>query len=160
MADNKAASPSKLLEYLPSIYREDPTLGKFLLAFEKVLLGREDKDGDWTKNEKLRELRGLEEVVAGLADFFDPSKTQKEFLPWLAGWVAFSLRADVDKEKQREFIANMAELYRWRGTEENLKRLFKIFTDQEPILRDVPDNTEAHYFKVSLDLYELVRGSS
>lgn len=160
MADDAAGSPSRLLEYLPSIYRDAPALGHFLLAFEKVLLGRQEKAGDWTNNERLRELRGLEEVVAGLADFFDPIKAQKEFLPWLAGWVAFSLRADVEEEKQREFIANMTELYRWRGTTKNLTRLFRIFTDRKPTFPDISDNTEAHYFKVLLDLSELVRGSA
>jgi phage tail-like protein len=160
MADNTAASPSRLLEYLPSIYREDPTLGHFLLAFEKVLLGREDKDGDWTNNEKLRELRGLEEVIAGLANFFDPNpdKTPKEFLPWLAGWVAFSLRADVDEKKQREFIANMIELYRWRGTKQNLITLFKIFTNREPTVTEPSDEANPHYFIVLLNLSDLVIG--
>ena len=158
MADNTAASPSRLLEYLPSIYREDPTLVQFLLAFEKVLLGYQDKAGDWNNNEKLRELQGLEEVIAGLANFFDPSKTRKEFLPWLAGWVAFSLRADVDEKKQREFIANMTELYRWRGTKKNLITLFKIFTNREPTVTEPSDEANPHYFTVLLNLSDLVIG--
>ena len=35
-------TPSALLQYLPAIYSEDPFLGQFLLAFEKILLGRDD----------------------------------------------------------------------------------------------------------------------
>ncbi|GKS69031.1 hypothetical protein W03_10350 [Nitrosomonas sp. PY1] len=31
--------PSSLMNYLPGIYREDPFLGRFLFAFEQVLLG-------------------------------------------------------------------------------------------------------------------------
>jgi hypothetical protein len=76
----------------------------------------------------------------------------------LASWVAFSLRADVDETKQREFITNMTELYRWRGTEKNMIRLFKIFTGREPVLQDIPGNAEPHYFKVRLNISELVRG--
>lgn len=143
-------TPSRLMEYLPGLYQEDPTLGRFLLAFEQVLLGREDNDQAGS---------GLEEVIAGISDLFDPNKAPKEFLPWLAGWVAFSLRGDVDEEKQRQFIAHMTELYRWRGTEKNLEQLFLIFTGRKPALPDIPDNTEAHYFKVLLDLSELMRGS-
>ena len=35
-------TPSELLQYLPAIYSEEPFLGQFLLAFEKILLGRDD----------------------------------------------------------------------------------------------------------------------
>ena len=34
--------PSSLLQYLPAIYREEPFVGRFLLAFEKLLFGRDD----------------------------------------------------------------------------------------------------------------------
>jgi hypothetical protein len=52
MADITITKPSRLLEYLPSIYRDSPELGQFLLAFEKVLLG----DNDPT-------LRGIEALM-------------------------------------------------------------------------------------------------
>lgn len=113
-------TPSRLLEYLPAIYQEDPFLGQFLLAFEKVLLGCAD--------EVDLGYRGLEEEVAGLAELFDPQKTPEEFLAWLAGWTAFTLRADLDAAKQREFLAQIIRLYRWRGTKQNLQELLKIFT--------------------------------
>jgi phage tail-like protein len=158
MTENKMTTSSRLLEYLPSIYQEDSTLGQFLSAFEKVLLGRKEETGDLAENEVLQKIKGLEELISGISSFFDPGDAPKEFLPWLAGWVAFSLRSDVDEIKQRKFIANMTELYRWRGTEKNLKQLFLIFTDREPVLPPISDTAEAHFFKVSLDLTELVRG--
>lgn len=34
--------PNQLLDYLPTLYRTDPLVGQFLLAFEKILLGRPD----------------------------------------------------------------------------------------------------------------------
>ncbi len=156
MADKTASSSSSLMDYLPGIYREDPYLGQFLLAFEQVLLGQKNKQVDWANKE---EIRGLENIIAGISSLFDPFQAPKEFLPWLASWVAFSLREDVDEKKQREFIANMADLYRWRGTKKNLIRLFEIFTDRKPTLPDIADTTDPHYFKVLLDLSELARGS-
>ena len=154
MADTTITNPpSRLLDYLPGIYREDPALGQFLLAFEKVLLSNQDTN-----------IRGLEETIAGLADLFTPNpedanagKTPEEFLPWLAGWVAFSLRADVDVDKQREFIANMSELYRWRGTKKNLVTLFKIFTGREPTVSDPADEANPHYFTVLFTLTDLIK---
>lgn len=150
---DKTAQTSSLMEYLPGIYREDPTLGRFLLAFEEILLAHRDTHADPTNQ---KELQGLEEIIAGISNLFDPNKVPEEFLPWLAGWVAFTLWADVDVEKQRDFIANMTKLYRWRGTKNNLRQLLDIFTGGKTSFPDLSDNEEPHYFKVSLDLSELV----
>ena len=154
MAENTKAQASRLLNYLPGIYRDSPELGQFLLAFEKVLLGDNDPA-----------VRGIEEIIANLPDYFipnpkDPSagKTPKDFLPWLAGWVAFSLRADIPEQKQREFIANMTELYRWRGTKKNMVTLFKIFTNREPTISEPADDSNPHFFTVLLNLSDLIAG--
>ena len=129
MTTNDARSPSRLLRYLPAIYHEDPFVGQFLLAFEKVLLGRDD-DVDFPP-------KGLEEIIDGLAALFDPRETPEEFLSWLAGWTALSLRADLDVSKQRDFIANIVQLYRWRGTKQNLQDLLSIFTVGIPKVTEV-----------------------
>lgn len=129
MTTNDARSPSRLLRYLPAIYHEDPFVGQFLLAFEKVLLGRDD-DVDFPP-------KGLEEIIDGLAALFDPRETPQEFLTWLAGWTALSLRADLDVTKQRDFIANIIQLYRWRGTKQNLQDLLSIFTVGIPKISEV-----------------------
>lgn len=146
--------PSRLLDYLPGIYREDPALGQFLRAFENVLLGGGDPDAP-----------GLEETIAGIASLFDPNpadpqaaKTPAEFLPWLASWLAFTLRADIEEAKQRQFIANMSELYRWRGTKKNLVKLFEIFTGRDVTVNDQADDNNPHFFRVSLNLSDLIAG--
>lgn len=121
---------SKLLDYLPAIYREDPFLSRYLFAFEKLLLGRNDnvtipgeKEGS--------ETRSLEETIDSIPALFDPRDervTQKDFLPWLASWVALSLRADLDDLEQRRFVANIVQRYRRRGTKGNLIELLTLFT--------------------------------
>jgi phage tail-like protein len=131
MASDNTQSASSLLQYLPAIYHEDPFLGRFLLAFEKILLGRAD-GVDIPPAENGFPGLGLEESIAAVADYFDPAKTPEDFLPWLASWTAFSLRADLDADKQRLFIANIAQLYRWRGTKQNLVDLLQIFTVSTP----------------------------
>jgi phage tail-like protein len=151
--------PSSLLQYLPAIYREEPFLGHFLLAFEKLLFGRDDDvpaagetKGPLTVAQDLardrtvdRNLAGaplaLERTIAALANYFDPYRTPDEFLPWLASWTAFSLRADLDSDKQRDFIANVISRYRWRGTKKNLEDLLKIFTIGTPRVEDIAPAT-------------------
>lgn len=113
-------TPSTLLRYLPALYHEDPVVGSFLSAFEKILIGRDDTVA--------YPYEGLEETIADLSAIFDPYRTPEEFLNWLAGWAALSLRADLSVEQQRNFIANVIGLYKGRGTKENLRTLLEIFT--------------------------------
>ena len=56
--------------------------------------------------------------------------TTAEFLPWLAGWVTLSLRADWDEATQRSFIQQIVPLYRLRGTATGLERMLELYTGQ------------------------------
>jgi phage tail-like protein len=109
-------SPSNYLDNLPASFRADPFLGCFLLAFEAVLSGSPDVDQP-----------GLEELIEGLADRLDPATTGADFLPWLAGWVGLSLRADWPEAAQRAFIAEIVPLYQQRGTLAGLTRMLQIY---------------------------------
>ena len=128
---NSTASPSNLLEYLPEIYQGEPYLGQFLLAFEKILLGRADGI-DYSE-------KGLEEKIANIHTYFDPQQTPPDFLPWLASWTALSLRADLDTQQQRDFIANIVQRYRYRGTKANLEELLKLFIKGTPTITETSD---------------------
>jgi phage tail-like protein len=123
--------PSNLLRYLPAIYGECPFLGRFLLAFEKLLFGRDDGvqlDG--------KTPAALDRIVAGMPAYWIPRETPADFLPWLASWTAFSLRFDLDETRQRDFIANIIPLYCERGTKRNLERLLQIFTKGAPTITE------------------------
>ncbi len=145
MSSKARRSPSQLLDYLPLIHHTDPFLGQFLLAFEKILLGLKDDDDiefpPLSKDIKFQP-QGLETTIAEIATLFDPQKTPEDFLSWLAGWTALILRADLALEAvqrklvQREFLANIVQRYRFRGTKENLIQLLKIFTLGEPIIQE------------------------
>lgn len=120
--------PSGLLEYLPSIYREDEFVGQFLSAFEKILLGRDDG--------VKADAPGLEQTIGNIASLFTPrasppdapDETPSDFLKWLSGWVALALRADLDELRQRDFIARAVSLYRLRGTKRGLEEVISIYT--------------------------------
>jgi P2-related tail formation protein len=138
-----------LLQYLPAIYAEDPFLAQFLLAFEKVLLGRDDAPGGAEPGTKINP-RGLEQVIDGLATLYDPAETPEEFLPWLSKWTALSLRADMSVEQQRKFVAQVIQLYQYRGTQENLQELLKLYVDATPTI--VVDDKVPYFFHVTIKL--------
>jgi phage tail-like protein len=132
MADTPTQSAQRLLTWLPAIYRNDAFLGRFLWAFEQVLLG-------------------LEQQIENLAPHFDPQQAPEEFLPWLSSWVAFTLRADLDVPRQRTFLANIVSLYRRRGTKDNLVKLLTIFTHGGvPTIAEDP--AQPHYFRITMRL--------
>ena len=136
--------PSSYLQNLPAIFSEDPFLGRFLLAFEQVLTGLPGL-ADRNPEPPL----GLEEIIAAIAMLFDPKASwdnilpeqerRKEFLQWLAGWVALGLRADWTEAQKQDFLANIVPLYRRRGTKENLAELLRIYTGLSPVITDAAE---------------------
>jgi len=125
---------SSYLEHLPAVFREDPFVGEFLLAFETVFTG-------------------LERAVDGVADHLDPMTTDAEFLPWLSGWVALTLRADWPEATRRSFLQQIVPLYRLRGTRAGLQRMLEIYTGERVDVTDDFDGVP-HFFQVQLTLRE------
>jgi phage tail-like protein len=133
---------SALLNYLPAIYQnpawtggdsaEPPFLNDFLLAFEKILAGRDDGvEPEGGSAEYLgaapQRFQGLDEKVANLHFLFDAMRTPECFLEWLAGWSALTLRTELSEGSRRALIANIIPLYRIRGTKKYLERLLALF---------------------------------
>jgi phage tail-like protein len=108
--------------YLPAFYRADPFWARLLKPFEKVLSGVGDGvtiDG--------AAVPGLEEVVDGIHRYFDPDETPRDFLKWLAAWLALSLREDWDEPTQRSLIRSIASLYPIRGTRRGLEAMLDLY---------------------------------
>jgi phage tail-like protein len=121
---------SALLDSLPAVFQEDREggapnfLGRFLLGFEHVLLGLGETGEP-----------GLEELIARIYRYFEPGaalaageRAPEEFLRWLAGWVALTLREDWDELRQRDLIAKAVPLYRLRGTRRGVEEFLRIYT--------------------------------
>jgi phage tail-like protein len=144
----------KLLQYLPIPYRKDKATADFLKAFEKVLFGIDDNVG--LDSESFP--GGIEQSIESLSSYFDPQLTDKDFLSWLASWLAFTLRADLPQAVQRNFIANLSTLYRWRGTAKTLESILYYFTNSPATA--TPSDTEPHCFYVTIDLSKLTAGNN
>jgi phage tail-like protein len=171
---------SRLLEYLPAIFREQPPdvspplpLGRFLMAFESILLGLPKSSDDECRD--LLYQPGFEEILGGalrqgtktklldgIQRYFDPvgsadlpdsekvanyNRAPAEFLSWLAGWVALTLRDDWTDDKKRLFIAKAVRLYRLRGTKAGVKEFVEAYTDG-PV--EILDDAKPFSFKVKL----------
>lgn len=154
---------TRLSDYLPAVLREDPFLAKWLWGFERILTGA---GGDPTPIPDVTGAtfphRGIEETVAHLADYLDPldpTHAPSEFLPWLASWMAFTLRYDMDEGSWRALIADSVRLYRRRGTAGYIVELLQKFTKGSPRINELTDaNTNQplppHTFQVTLALMD------
>lgn len=158
---------SRYLDDLPAIFRQEATggrpdfLGRLLLAFEHVLTGVGDPQQP-----------GLEEILDGIYDadgelrmagahrYFTPGpgapeaeRAPAEFLDWLSGWVALSLREDWLEGESRRILAEIVPSYRSRGTPDGLKQVLAAFTGVSlGLITIVEDdgsgNWPPHYFEV------------
>jgi phage tail-like protein len=108
---------STYLQYLPAIHQEDEYLGRFLLPFEETLAG-------------------FEQLFSTIDRYFAPARTDRDFLPWLATWVALVLDEEWDEAKRRRLIGEAVELYRWRGTVKGLQDYLEIYTGLVPEIRE------------------------
>jgi phage tail-like protein len=133
MPETTSQTAQRLLTYLPAIYRDDPFVGRYLWAFEQLLVD-------------------IEQRIDGVARYFDPLQTPPEFLSWLSSWAAFTLRSDLDVDQQRKFLAKIVSLYRRRGTKDNLQLLLSTFTIGAPKVEEYTDAASVHRFKVTLNL--------
>jgi phage tail-like protein len=131
---------SQYVQYLPSIYqkgKEDSLtfLGSFLKAFEKILSGI----GDGVKIDD-EPIKGIGEILDALYTYFDPCTVPKEFLNWLAGWVALTLKEGEtwDENKKRDLISRIVPLYQKRGTREGLEEYLKIYVGDGVSISDDP----------------------
>jgi phage tail-like protein len=117
---NKNEQVSRLLDYLPSVYREDRLMNQFLLIFESILTP-------------------VENTVDNMDLYFDPRLTPESWLPWLASWLDLALDLKWPLERRRELVSHAAELYRWRGTRRGLSEYLRIYCGKTPaIIEHIP----------------------
>ena len=153
-----ASAVSRYVDNLPAVFQDDPFLGTFLLAFERILSGRPEPD---PAGLPVVPAPGLEQILDRIQTYFDPSQAPPDFLPWLADWVATSLREDWDTTTRRRFLSHVVPLYQRRGTKHALQQLLQIYLDpnNDPPATSVEiiDNDPAfppRYFQVRFTVSE------
>lgn len=158
---------SRYLDDLPAIYRQPAAgahpdfLGRLLLAFEHVLTGVGDPQQPGLE-ERLDGIAGAngDVLLAGAHRYFVPGpgepqaeRAPAEFLEWLSGWVALTLREDWREVESRRILAEIVPSYRRRGTPDGLKQILATFAGVEPsTISIVEDEARPHYFKVRVKI--------
>jgi phage tail-like protein len=146
---------SSYLQYLPATFQSqkistsgsspdpalavDPLLGRFLLAFERILTGLSPEDRP----------AGIEQLLSSIPSYFDPQRVPAEFLSWLAGWIGVTLRGDWSEAQQRDFLQQIPALYPMRGTLACMSAMLTIFLGKSFTISEFPTPSYPHYFQVS-----------
>jgi phage tail-like protein len=156
--DEQRERNDRMIDLLPAIY-QDPGgdgratyLHRFLAAFEEIVYGTR---GSGKSKQQSDAPLGLREEIERLGLLLDPWQAPAEFLPWLAGWMALSLRSNLRPERQRELVANIAQLYRIRGTRRYLEELLRLCVDVPTAIEeeDVPALQIGDHSTVGRDMY-------
>jgi phage tail-like protein len=121
--DRRPQRPGEaLLQHLPAVYHEAPQLRELLGAFEEVLLGPGEHGAP-----------GLEQRIAALPELLDAEtlyrsgeRERREFLPWLAQWVALGDLPGLNHEQLSRLIPRIVPWYASRGTRGHLEALLAL----------------------------------
>jgi phage tail-like protein len=113
------------LQYLPSVYREDPVSADFLARYLSIF--------DTLRNQ-------ISWPIASIARYLDPKSTPanrrnqggNDFLSWLAGWLGLSLQSNWPIEKRRKLVEQSHHLFDRRGTVEGVKLQVELYAGVRP----------------------------
>lgn len=103
-----------LLDYLPAYWKSDPEGAD---ATERALALFEG----WTTT--------MDQRIDVLRQFVDPALAPAEALPWLASFLALTFDDRIGERVRRALLANIAGLYRQRGTVPGLTRLLSLLAE-------------------------------
>ncbi len=117
--------PSRLLRYLPSIYEQDPFIGRFLRIFEDIHTP-------------------VRQMASTLPDYFDPVIAPPALQQLLGDWLGEESTgpfARLSHEARGRLIREALELHRWRGTRRGLRRALELATGRTPLVTDRGNGT-------------------
>ena len=140
---------------LPAWLRRDPQLGRVLTAFERILDGVDDlPEGTADPG-----VPAVSQLVERLPAYLRPGpgepdagRAPPEFVPWLARWVAVTLRDEWDDETRRRVVAEATQLYRLRGTKEGLARMIGVYVGLRESVAIHEFTAIPHFFQVEVTL--------
>jgi phage tail-like protein len=114
------AMGNRYLGYLPVSYHENDFLRRFLGIFETI----------WEP---------LEHRQNHIAMYFSPRTCPVSWLPWLASWFGLTIPDHWPESRVRSLLAEVTELYRWRGTPYGLTRMLEVCTGLDTKISQVPE---------------------
>ncbi len=145
-------SRPRYASYLPAVYLKEPessesgaqgALASLVALFEALMSGMESMPRRELEGGR-EKLPGLEQILDGIGRYSDPlaapARAEAEgisdqgffdddFLPFLASWLALTLRQHWSEAKRRRLIQNIVPLYKKRGTVEGITRFLEVFVE-------------------------------
>ena len=115
-----ADGASRYVQFLPIIFQENDFLERFLSIFETI----------WEP---------LEQRQDHISLYFSPRTCPVSWLPWFATWFGLELNPHWPEARVRALLAEVPELYRWRGTKYGLTRMLEVCTGATIEIRELPD---------------------
>ena len=110
------------LRYLPAVYQEDEKsrdfLERFLSLCETCLWQMESK-------------------IDSVTRYLDVGAAPDEFLAWLSSWLGLSTDENWPFEKRRELLKAAPDLFRKRGTREELNKLMEIYLEDPTLIKEL-----------------------
>lgn len=125
--------PGVLLGHLPAIYHTSDDLREVLAIFEELLLGSSGKT-QGSRSHPSGKHAALADQIATIASLFDPHETPKEFLQWLAKWVALTHFSGLPMDRQRRLLATIVPLYGMRGTRHYLENILQYYLPEGTVI--------------------------
>ncbi|MBV8901876.1 MAG: beta-galactosidase, partial [Verrucomicrobia bacterium] len=105
---------SYLNQYLPAVYRDDPTSASFL---DRYLANSE---GFFTV---------IEGRIQQAQELFDPQTVPAQYLEWLGSWLGASFDLAWTEPVKRFFLAHAPQFFRARGTVEGVTQMIRLTLD-------------------------------
>ena len=133
------------MDYLPEIYRKSETensfLTRFLGIFQSIYVDLEDE-------------------IDFVALNFDPDRTTKDFLSWIASWLSVKDAAIWGEKRLRKLIKESVKIYKMKGTKRAISRIVEEYTGIEPIIVEQFDVKENMVYKKQKDVIENLFGDN
>ena len=100
--------PHRLVVSLPGMFQADEFTCRFVSAFDAVV-------------------SPVFETLDCLGAYLDPDTAPADFLDWLASWFGLVVDATWPEERRRNAMAQVVDLYRWRGTVRGLRAHVSLY---------------------------------
>jgi phage tail-like protein len=101
------------LQYLPSVFQDDPQSALFLDRFLSIFQTTFDN---------------LDNFLDNLWQVFDPNLTPANVFPWLAAWIALPVDPTMPLAQQRKLLKTAFQTYLIRGTVAGLEQVIQDYT--------------------------------
>lgn len=113
---------STSLEFLPTVYRENPRAEDFTERFLSLF------DAS---------IADLDRAIDVFPALLDEQGVPDEVLPWLGSFLDLVFESSWTADKRRRILRELPTLYQWRGTVAGLTRAIKVVFDVEPAIQEL-----------------------